>query len=201
LPRPGASRSWSRPKANSCGLSVVGMIPRTSEFAPSAKMVIPAPTAPVSVRTPPEGSMLVTRTSLRMVAPALAAMLANPRSKTRRSRCKARKRKSGPSPEGPPTRSPESSRSTASSGTGRPTRRQIGSTRIVAGLARAPISGAASINKVVAPLWAAALAAQSPARLAPTTKTSTFSEGEFTDKRCRSRSNSRAVQYGVGGEE
>jgi hypothetical protein len=51
-------------------------------------------------------------------------------------------------------------------------RRQIGSMRSVAGLAYAPISGAASIRRVSAPPRAAEQAAQSPAKLAPTTRTS-----------------------------
>ena len=80
--------------------------------------------------------------------------------------------------------------------------RQIGSMRSVAGLGRAPTSGAASISRVPAPHRAAASAAQSPARLAPTTRTSASLEDEFSDLSSKpaSGASSRGRRYVVGDE-
>jgi len=159
------------------------MILRTAEFTPSAKTVTQARTGPSWVNTAPEESAPVTRTPLRTVAPASVASSARPQSKSWRFRWKAHRRKSGPTPEGPPTRTPESPRLTAPLGRGRPVRRQSGSMRSVAGLECAPISGAASSRRVSAPPRAAEYAAQSPATLAPTTKTSASLENECNDDR------------------
>jgi hypothetical protein len=155
VPSPGAWSSWASPHAASHGSRMVGMTSRTHDPAPSAKAVTAARTGPSPVRTPPEGSAASTRTPLRTSAPAPTAILAKPTSKARRSRWRTRKPKSGPRPEGPPICSPESSRSTAPGGTESPVHRQIGSMRSVAGLGRAPISGAASTRSVVAPTRAA----------------------------------------------
>ena len=110
----------------------------------------------------------------------LVDLLAKLRSNIRRSKWTARKRNSGPLPEGPLTRNPNSLLLTASSGMGSLVRRQVGSIRLLAGLGRTLISGAASIRRVSAPLRGETSAAHRPARLAPTTKTSTSRSSVFT---------------------